>query len=1485
MSKKDKLTEKERREKAMQVFSHGRGTSSRRTAEKKQAIADEPKRRLTSLRTREQKERDAVIKEEQQRSSRPSRSSGLLSRRSETSQIASRQDVENIRKSIRFSDYFGTLHVWICLFILIPGALFVHMFLAPYPYPTSSMTWARKVGEAFKMGAANLLCSGALVLLYIGFFRLRYTYVYVPKAIAIRALALGVSIGMDVDDEVDGDEFDNFEESFLVESPRPRPKATRSAQKRSATTDADQMLAFLRGESDLLPLHGDAPDSYDSLSAVDGEPYEMSWIAVAIIAFISTAFSQLIGIGWWALAVCGCWIGVVYAWKSFFGNRNEEYLASTSASKHRQKKKKPAKKAQPKKKKTRKKKPPKLKHARDPAEPYEPDTIAKRNIWYGLTGILGVSLIAEWPIYYAVVRKLGLPFLSLQFWPALVLCVLGSIALFINMHKGPGWCLGVSLVSVFIVFPAFLFIGTGLYFRYQWYPTYVVKAKEADRVKQRYEVLRGRKETFLYDYSDIRLMSPYTGLKSSWRGDKITMKLPVTKVVLASEGDIDYNQCKGNISCMVLTPAFHLFVKMFNPGKKKLNCQPLSPDGLARIPLQAYRGTKSGGSNPVQQLAKTYYCFKRTKDGNCKQMRSLQKKKMKEKKKRKNRLARKVDIAIHKFTTELATATVLCEQFSKLDVMRLYFNGLYYGKGDQYGLQYQSTYYFAKQPEKLNFYESVIIAAGLPNPAQLNPWFLKSCRTGYGKGKCKRGSRRWRKYREWRKRIRNVIANVRKSIKPQDRSQFLKDIKAAGHHNDLSKPFGISLFRDGLDKKGVELDLARNTRHGIHLRKYWITPVLEREKIAKAAQSGYRIYLTYSKKLRASIDAVRKTALAEFRSLLKQSDDTKPEQDKVQVAFTITNAQTGEELVREGGDLYVDMNTAPKSGMGSVYKIMTLLVLSQFWPNGIPFINYGVNRKQSCGGGPEKCTQVRYFYGTRSYYKSRRLYDPKNDHGMRPYVDKVRALAKSANIGFVFLSLRYIHFLNNQKKRELFTKSLENMYLQKHPNATYKEAAEKVAKMFAEGGYTHLERFIKRTWDGYLLCDPLQRQKAAFEAAKAATLAHFRSQVTVYNTDAGFTPLGISLAELVGSNPAKGLSPKVGEEVKKVFDQKLSHFQMKYSGPVTTEEALYYPRLSVVLGLQYLEHMTRKIMGIRMPRGKKVDGWQAAPGMTLGTGSFTIRNMLRIPMLVVSNGQGGLPYIVRSVESGEPGKKVGDNKSDFGNIEVLYDHASKKLPVRSWVKLIPSDSFRITQRAMAAVASSGTAYRAYRELKNHFGDKFSTIRSGFKTGTANDVRGVACSGFLEDTSTTPSIKLAGALTISTPSNKTLAICRYSDSSQYRLCYGRKRYQYLRRNGMVGRLRRRGKAIGSWRACKLLGQLLAKSHDFIVKEPGFKVKLAKSVQEYMKKRKADALLGSDPKLPADEPNDGYEFDISKMKNPFADDPDFPSPKSPQKRSNR
>lgn len=827
---------------------------------------------------------------------------------------------------------------------------------------------------------------------------------------------------------------------------------------------------------------------------------------------------------------------------------------------------------------------------------------------------------------------------------------------------------GVSVGAILVVF-----IG-GMHW---WHANYVTP-KVRNVVMARHQSLSSLQLKSLEDRKG-RSLGLYQRTRSDWATEFNSpelLKWPISQAIMLSEGRVQ-------------KPAWWW---RYLPDGHRLMSEPFSVEGFLRIPYYFLRQRrKVGGSTPTLQAAKNFVDFGASRKGKG-----------------------WFSTARTKLLEEIPRSYVMSQILPPREMLATYMATMWIGHGDNYGLHRMGLYFFGvRYPSQLTWNQAAVLASSFPNPGSMNPWSLQSCL----KGKCS-SRRRARAFKVWTKRI------------------WLLKRKLRRRGIVVSKK--LPEFYNGLGQLRV---LSRKwMAHDIHLRK-WLRPSIKSLgsawKKATTVQMSYDRLLTLGPKMKLvklptkkaepcapgskqpcrvstkPTSQPKRAAKANQKRKRRRRKKARPqglvgvlakyEQEyrkylsNVQITYSMVDSRDGGVVSQYGGALHFDMARALKPVVGSTFKVLTLLV-AEDWPDRLPLLNRGRGKTL------KERNRRRFLYqqvaGKGDFVR--------NSHGMPPFVSKRSALTMSANIGFVFLSLRWTWMVSDlQKWSQIMRIGLTQLY-QDRLNLTQKQAHLEVQRALASPSLLYKDLNTRLGYSTYLRG---LRKSAALEAAKAKTVQTLLKRRV--------SPRALSM--LLGADSAKGF-PRI---IRNHFFANYGHFAGKFRGDVTLETLSWLRPLRMELGLRYLIHIAKLVAGYK---GKR-ENLQPVMTTTLGVNNASTLNLARIGA-VVARGDGLNITWVRSLWRGD---------------EQLFDasrQAIKGLPLSS--KVLQS-----TKLAMNGVLRWGTAGRAGNYVLRRFGNKVLR-QSGAKTGTVQDSRGVSCIGFLEHR--------AGAVTISTPNN--LRLKRY-----------------------------------------------------------------------------------------------------------------------------
>ncbi len=833
----------------------------------------------------------------------------------------------------------------------------------------------------------------------------------------------------------------------------------------------------------------------------------------------------------------------------------------------------------------------------------------------------------------------------------------------VNSNLSPGtvmrWSLRITTVLVALGVTVgvilFAFIG-GMH----WWHANFVTSEVKQKVKARHHVITSLQLKSLEDRKG-RSLGLFQRTRSDWSSDFNEPELlnwPISKTIMIAEGRVQ-------------KPAWWW---RYLPDGHRLMSEPFSVEGFLRIPYYFLRQRrKVGGSTPTLQAAKNFEDYGASRKG--KGFMSTVRTKLFE---------------------EIPRSYVMSQVLAPRDMLATYMATLWIGHGDHYGLHRMGLYFFGvAYPSQLTWNQAAVLASSFPNPGTLNPWYLKSCI----QGKCS-NKRRARVFKVWTKRIRQLKRKLRR--------------------RGINVPKALPKFYNGLRQLRV---LSRRwLAHDIHLRK-WIRPDIQtlgpRWAKASTVQLSYDREMTLGPRIKKPAKPTtqpvvkntakkisRKTQKKPAEKLLPKSlvevlqtyqSDYRKYLPNVQVTYTLLDARDGGVASQFGGEEHFDMAEALKPVVGSTFKVLTLLVADD-WPERLPLLNRGRGTKL------KERLRRRFLYqqvvGKGDFVR--------NSHAMPPFVSKRSALTMSANIGFVFLSLRWTWMVHDAAKWNRILKvGLIQLY-QDRLKLTEKQANRAVDKALQSPTQLYEDLNTRLGYAAYLKGF---RKSAAFEAAKAETVRTLlRKRVS---------PQSLSL--LLGSDSVTGLPPYVQRHFHAAYGQ----YYGKFRGDVSFESLSWLRPLRMELGLRYLIHVAKAVAGYS---GKR-ENLQPVMTTTLGVNNASTMNLARVAA-VVAKGGALLPTWIKSLWYGD---------------KPLYKSTQPSLPDFP----VTEQALTFTKQAMNSVLRWGTAGRAGSYVLRSFGIK-TLKESGAKTGTVQDSRGVSCVGFLEHR--------AGAVTISTPNN--LRLKRY-----------------------------------------------------------------------------------------------------------------------------
>ncbi len=625
-----------------------------------------------------------------------------------------------------------------------------------------------------------------------------------------------------------------------------------------------------------------------------------------------------------------------------------------------------------------------------------------------------------------------------------------------------------------------------------------------------------------------------------------------------------------------------------------------------------------------------------------------------------------------KLFEEMPRSYIMCQSFSPRDMMAIYQATLWAGYRNNYGMHRMALYFYGTDElPSLDWNRAVVLASSLPNPGIYNPWYLKNCRLG----KCE-NKRREKVYKSWLKRIKIIKNKVRKRYKVQI-------------------PDELPPFKNGLSR--LRAVSRRWKNHDLHLRlwiKNDIPPHLKEWKRGSRIQLYYDRQLMTGKEGEPGLAAVLKPFLVKYR---EQIDD-------LQISFVLINSKNGQIVAQYGGDGEVDMASSLKPVMGSVFKTITFLAAAPYWPEKLPLLNSG-----RAGEGRRA---FRYHL-----YPRQRPHRVRNSHKMPPFISLKEALVESANIGFVYLSLRWSWFVPFVQWRKHLAVGLKQMLADKFKYSG--ERLESEVKSLVDDP-KKLKVLLIRHF-GYGLFFKNLRKNAAFERAKLSTINYFLNE-----SGAELPPEKLqALAQLLDLDPGESLD-SLPSDISEKFEAYREEIAKIFSeGEVTLELLSWNRELRMEIGLRYLIYLAEVIAGM----DRKKNHLLPVVTLTLGVNDARTDQLARLALLYAGGKLWDTAFVRRVEKDGR---------------ELFLKKPTPRNP--------PAErkALEKLREAMRGVLEKGTAKIAGNYLKGEFGGTLPPD-CGAKTGTVQRSRGVACIGFLGER--------AGAVTLSTPKNDSLRTYR------------------------------------------------------------------------------------------------------------------------------
>ncbi|TNE51714.1 MAG: hypothetical protein EP343_03275 [Deltaproteobacteria bacterium] len=857
--------------------------------------------------------------------------------------------------------------------------------------------------------------------------------------------------------------------------------------------------------------------------------------------------------------------------------------------------------------------------------------------------------------------------------------------------EGARWRDGLSRLSAAVAFLTSFTLGAMVWFLacMTWWVSSSVTTEQQIAVQQRIDFLQSLRLTSIHDQKGKRV-GVFRKLKGDWSlqyesPDLLQWRL--SRAIQAAEGPVK-------------RPGWWWRLL---PGGGRLQCEPFSLKSFLRVPYYYLQDRKVGASTPALQAAKNLPQWGR-----------------------KASLGGIVQLIRHKLYQEMPRAYVMCQHLTPRDMMATYMNTLWSGHGENYGAHRMSLAWFGQhRVDKLSWNQVAVMAASLPSPGYLNPWFLRSCR----KGSCE-NAKQARVFGVWKKRIR----------------QIKKALRGQG----VTIPDGLPSFRNGL--KRIRTVTPRWKKHDIHLH-HWIEKELS--SLQPNWRKGSQIHLHYDRALTTGTQE-KQGLIPLLRGLMKKKLGFH-KGSKIQASFVLVDTKKQGIVSQYGGEQFFDFSMAQKPVVGSTIKVVPML-LSSYWPKELPLVN---------GSRANTQRKRRFLYHPKSGEK---FFYVGNAHKMKPYLSPQEALVQSANIAFVFLSLRWSWFVPEQQWLPIFQIGLQQMLVDK--GVSPKAAGQKARKLMRQP--RRLANYL-RSQHGYEAYLKNLRRQASFEVAKVATVKYGlqllrdnkNKQPMVVVAQAGNSAGTVQVFAGQRRMPARTLSPlpsgsgnrpqpseplgslessnrleprdlanlidleswetdNIHPALRDVFESNLKQARRRFSGRIRIQTLAWSRELRMEIGLRYMIHLLETWMGYK----RKESHLKPVGTLALGVHNSSTKQQAALASFFAT-GRSIRPHLVHKVE--QQGR-------------LLF----KNVPMKRSISLFSRRSIEQVRRAMRLVLLKGTAASSGRWLRKHLGSK-SLRHAGAKTGTTTDNRGVSCIGFVG--------RYAGAFTLSHPNNEPLYLYR------------------------------------------------------------------------------------------------------------------------------
>ena len=908
---------------------------------------------------------------------------------------------------------------------------------------------------------------------------------------------------------------------------------------------------------------------------------------------------------------------------------------------------------------------------------------SERLIWVTIWGLLLLSL----GIY---------AFFTLTLAVLLRIQVYGTVALDFaeRIASRLGW-----VQTVLCLLPFFLFFN--IWLAMTWWHGHTIHDGMREQVREHYKHLSALRLKSLFD-REGRYLGLFARTESDWSphyNEPALLSWRVSRAIMMAEGDVQ-------------APAWWW---RYLPDGHRLLSEPFSIEAFLRVPYYFLKQRrKVGGSTPAVQAAKNFLDFGERRKG--------------------RGIRHTLQV---KLFEELPRSYVLSQHLSPRELMATYMATLWSGHSNHYGLHRMSLYYFGVgNPEKLDWNQAIVLASSLPNPGHFNPWFLRSCWVD----RCK-NPRQQKVFDIWLTRITQIKQKLRalgiaipetlpvfrnglvvmRALAPQS---LIQDSHL--RHWIQKEKIGLPAW---IDASAVRLSFHRRLTLGLPVEENAIPPHLatptsqraasqpaKEEKTALSQRKNRRKARRPARKNPSSRPARKKPSSRPASQPLPTSflEVLQPrlaifrqEIPTIQAAYTLVDARDGMIFSQYGGDQHVDLASSGKPIVGSTFKVMTMLVAGTAWPDRLPLVNRGE--------GSEKMMRRmrRFLYHTPPGSKGHLI---RNISVMTPFLSKHEALRVSANIAFVYLSLRWTWMLPEEAWRDVMQIGLASM-LRDRLQMPKKKTEEQVRFLLDDPDRLLL---LLRDRLGYRTYLRGLRQGALFEAAKATAV-----QTLLRSRRA--SPR--ELARFLDASSLQGYSKPIHH----AYASARAVHQAAWGRGTSLAMLSWNRDLRMELGLRYLIDRTARLTGLDPAKRHLLPVMTA----TLGVHDASNDELAAIAASVAAKAPRS-PRIIRALYRGA--RRI---------YEAPPPLTASALPL----------AYEEVYRAMRATLRAGTAGRSGSQMARRFGARV-LLDAGAKTGTVQNAKGVSCIGFLGHR--------AGAISLSTPDQQRLRRMRLRSSYVARL---------------------------------------------------------------------------------------------------------------------